>query len=330
MHRQLGLLIMEVNNEIILKLLTHSDKNWQAPEITDTDSIPTGDMPGDKIDIKHIHKQKANVIFPVLLQKLQDDLRGGKQKAVIAVHGGSGVGKSETGALLSYYFNSLGIGSYVLSGDNYPRRMPEANDAERKRVFKVSGLKGLIEQREIYNKARGALEKLWREETDADLALAEKYTWLKVYHQAGRAGLEKYLGGYEEIDFDEINGIIKQFKEGKETIMLKRMGRVIEDLWYDAVDFSDKNILIIEWTHGNNPNLEGIDLAVLLNSTPEETLAHRIARNRDRNLDSPFTTMVLNIEQEKLKARAHTAAIIVTKDARIISYDEYLKLMEEK
>ena len=66
---------------------------------------------------------------------------------------------------------------------------------------------------------------------------------------------------------------------------------------------------------------------MLLNSTPEETLAHRIARNRDRNLDSPFTTMVLNIEQEKLKSRAGSAAIIVTKDANVISYEEYLKVM---
>ena len=94
MHRWPGSGIMEVNNEIILKLLAQADNNWQPPEVSDINSVPTGDMPGDKIDIKHIHKQKANVIFPVLMHKLRDALAGGNQKAVIAVHGGSGVGKS--------------------------------------------------------------------------------------------------------------------------------------------------------------------------------------------------------------------------------------------
>ncbi len=57
-------------------------------------------------------------------------------------------------------------------------------------------------------------------------------------------------------------------------------------------------MLVIEWTHGNNPNLNGVDVPILLNSTPEETLAHRRARNRDGKTDSPFTTMVLAIEQD--------------------------------
>ena len=41
---------------------------------------------------------------------------------------------------------------------------------------------------------------------------------------------------------------------------------------------------------------EGVDIPVLLNSTPAETLAHRQARNRDGRADSPFTTMVLELE----------------------------------
>ena len=41
------------------------------------------------------------------------------QRAVVAVCGGSGVGKSEIASLLSYYLNQLGVGSYTLSGDNF-------------------------------------------------------------------------------------------------------------------------------------------------------------------------------------------------------------------
>lgn len=61
-------------------------------------------------------------------------------------------------------------------------------------------------------------------------------------------------------------------------------------------------MLVIEWTHGNSDWYEGVDIPVLLNSTPAETLAHRQARNRDGRADSPFTTMVLELEQQMLKA----------------------------
>ena len=44
-------------------------------------------------------------------------------------------------------------------------------------------------------------------------------------------------------------------------------------------------------------------------------------------MDSPFTTMVLEIEQEKLKRQAHKAKIIVSKSGDLISYAEYQALM---
>jgi hypothetical protein len=105
------------------------------------------------------------------------------------------------------------------------------------------------------------------------------------------------------------------------------MGRVPSALWYDEVDFSGISILIIEWTHGNSDNYTGVDIPILLNSTPEETLAHRRSRNRDGSVDSPFTTMVLNMEQDMLKNQAHKAKIILTKSGEIISYDTFKEIM---
>ena len=64
-------------------------------------------------------------------------------RAVITVCGGSGSGKTGAAALLGYYFKQIGIGSYVLSGDNYPRRYPALNDAERLRIFRQGGMHGL-------------------------------------------------------------------------------------------------------------------------------------------------------------------------------------------
>ena len=118
-------------------------REWSAPALPA--EIPHGDMPGDKVSINESHVAKANLIFPRLLALLPDLLaQNPAQRAVISVCGGSGVGKSETASLLSFYLNQLGVGAYTLSGDNYPHRIPLYNDAERLRVFRVAGLKGLL------------------------------------------------------------------------------------------------------------------------------------------------------------------------------------------
>ncbi len=81
-------------------------------------------------------------------------------------------------------------------------------------------------------------------------------------------------------------------------------------------------MLLLEWTHGNNDLLQGVDIPILLNSTPEETLAHRRARNRDGQTDSAFTTMVLEIEQNLLRSQAHKAHIILAKSGALLSLEE--------
>lgn len=287
--------------------------SWNAPSLTD--NMPHGDMPGDKIAINDSHIMKAGKIF----KKLAAEVNGlDKEKIVVSVFGGSGVGKSETASLLAYYFQSAGVKAYVLSGDNYPRRIPMYNDAERLSIFRKEGLKGLLEK-EAYNESvKETLSKLWTEETDSDPALCGEYPWLKHYQGAGRKALKAYLGTDLEQDYDEVNAIIKAFKDGSEKIFLKRMGRTEDERWYDAVDFSQTDVLIIEWTHGGNERLKGIDIPILLNSTPEETREHRRLRARDGKTDSAFTTMVLSVEQEELDERGKFAKIIMSKGGEFI------------
>ena len=121
----------------------------------------------------------------------------------------------------------------------------------------------------------------------------------------------------------------QEFKAGTDEIWLKRMGREDTELWYEKVDFSKIQVLVIEWTHGNSDNYKGVDIPVLLNSTPQETLAHRRARNRDGATDSPFTMMVLELEQAMLEHQAPKAKIIISKSGELLSYEEYCKQMEE-
>ena len=89
-------------------------------------------------------------------------------------------------------------------------------------------------------------------------------------------------------------------------------------------------ILIIEWTHGKSDFFSGVDIPVLLNSTPTETLQYRIARNRDGEADSPFVTRVLEIEQRKLHEQAHKAKIILSKAGELLSFEQYTKIMENE
>lgn len=314
----------EINKKITIENIFTPNK------IEDIDSIPKGDMPGDKIEISNDHIKKAQVILPKLIEILIPILNEHpKQRAVIAVCGGSGVGKSETASLLSYCLNKMNLGSYTLSGDNYPHRIPKYNDAERLRVFRQSGIKGLLSHGEYDSKRQEILMELQKSDQDSNPEHVEKYPWLSIYQNAGRNGLKNYLGTPNEINFDEITNIISQFKNGADTIYLKRMGREETDLWYEAVDFSNINIMVIEWTHSNNDNLLGVDIPILLNSTPEETLEHRRARNRDGGVDSPFTTMVLEIEQDLLISQASKAKLIVAKNGDILSYNDYIKVMSK-
>jgi alpha-galactosidase len=151
----------------------------------------------------------------------------------------------------------------------------------------------------------------------------------RVYAEGGEEALRAYLGSELEINFKEVNEIIRLFHAGEPSIFLRRMGRTETELWYEPVDFSNVNVLMLEWTHGNNDNLRGIDIPILLGSTPAETLAHRIERNRDKAPDSPFITMVLGMEQDLLTSQAHKAKIILSKQGEIISCEEYLRRINE-
>lgn len=298
------------------------------PEVHDLGVVPTGDMPGDSVHVTPVHRDKARAVFPEMWELLEPILASTPQhRAVVSIHGGSGVGKSEIGSLLAHGLKANGIGTYVLSGDNYPRRIPSANDAERLRVYRAAGNAALAGAGIYEDAVRAALEALCEADLDADPGQAEGLSWFATYLTAGREALAAYLGTPLEIDFDEINAILDSFHSGAESLTLKRMGRTADQLWYDVVDVRDIHVIVLEWTHGNSEHLRGVDLPILLNSTPEETLAHRRSRQRDGGVDSPFTTMVLGLEQEKLNAQASRAALIVSKSGEVQSQAGYLGLM---
>jgi alpha-galactosidase len=297
-------------------------KEWKSPEAGQ--DIPHGDMPGDKVEIGQDTIKKSNIAFAELLKLLPEVIDNSKySRAVIAVCGGSGVGKSGIASLISYYLNQLGVGSYTLSGDNYPNRIPIYNDAERLRIFRQSGMKALVKADRMNEDIYTELHELQDKAEDANKDYIEKYPWFQTYLDGGIEGLKGYLGTKNEINFDEITDIVNEFKNGSDLIWLKRMGRTECDLWYEKVDFSGIRVLVIEWTHGNSDYYEGVDIPVFLNSTPEETLIYRMIRSRDGQTDSPFTMRVLEIEQQLIASQAHKSKIIISKSGELLTYDEY-------
>ena len=174
---------------------------------------------------------------------------------------------------------------------------------------------------------RASLADLRARGLDADRDQVGDHPWLATYHRAGRRALAGYLGSPEEIDFAEVNRMLASFRDGAASLRLKRMGREEHEVYYETIDVPDTRVLVLEWTHGNNDNVTGVDIPVLLNSTPEETLAHRRSRQRDGATDSPFTTIVLELEQALLHSQAATASIIVSKSGELIDFDTYLEHM---
>ena len=309
---------------IIQKL--KSLENWKGMPVPS--DIPQGDMPGDPVTIVPPVIEKADILFPYVVKEMEEILSK-QDKMVIAIAGGSGVGKTCIASLFTYYLNQNGIGAYTLSGDNYPRRIPEYNDAERLHIYREAATKGLAKTTAYNDDVKAVLKQIQADNKDSDTSLFSTYPWLEDYFEAGKEGLKGYLGTGHEIRFEEIDETLRLFKEGNDIVNLKRMGRDETSLWYDAKDFSNIQVIVLEWTHGLSFELNQVDLPILLNSTPEETMEFRKARGRDAGADSPFVKMVLEIEQKKLHSQAKNAKLIMAKDNSMISYETYKEVMKE-
>lgn len=140
---------------------------------------------------------------------------------------------------------------------------------------------------------------------------------LRIFEESGEDGLRDYLGTPQEIDFDRINEVLADFHAGKNTITLRHMGREDGEIFSEETSFEGIRVLIVEWTHGGSEYIEGVDLPVFLESSPEETRERRIRRNRDANAASPFINMVVELEGEKLKRQRNRAKLIVGKDKKV-------------
>lgn len=271
----------------------------------DTKEITVSDLAREQI-------RNAERLFPLILEKTEERK---EKKTIISVSGGSGVGKTGMAFLLQNMFEKQGKKSLIISGDNYPHRIPMYNDAERIARFRMSGLNGLITEKLYTDEVKEKLLELQKAGRDAEEQ--EDMQWLSIYQKYGDKALTGYLGTDQELDYEAVSNLLMQFHGGTSQLLLRHMGRTPDDIWYDRRDVSDTDILILEWTHGNSAYLQGVDVSVVLISTPEETLENRKKRNRDTAIDSPFVARVLRIEQKKINDGLDRADIIQDMHGRI-------------
>lgn len=263
-------------------------------------------------DLAREQIRNAERLFPLILEKTEERK---EKKTIISVSGGSGVGKTGMAFLLQNMFEKQGKKSLIISGDNYPHRIPMYNDAERIARFRMSGLNGLITEGLYTDEVKEKLLELQKAGRDAEEQ--DDMQWLSIYQKYGDKALTDYLGTDQELDYEAVSNLLMQFHGGTSQLMLRHMGRTPDDIWYDHRDVSDTDILILEWTHGNSACLQGVDVSVVLISTPEETLENRKKRNRDTAIDSPFVARVLRIEQKKINDGLDRADIIQDMHGRI-------------
>lgn len=263
-------------------------------------------------DLAREQIRNAERLFPLILKKTEERK---EKKTIISVSGGSGVGKTGMAFLLQNMFEKQGKKSLIISGDNYPHRIPMYNDAERIARFRMSGLNGLITEWLYTDEVKEKLLELQKAGRDAEEQ--EDMQWLSIYQKYGDKALTDYLGTNQELDYEAVSNLLMQFHGGTSQLLLRHMGRTPDEIWYDRRDVSDTDILILEWTHGNSACLQGVDVSVVLISTPEETLENRKKRNRDTAIDSPFVARVLRIEQKKIHDGLDRADIIQDMHGRI-------------
>lgn len=269
-------------------------------------------------------RNSADRILPLIAERMNSQYADQK-RIVIAVAGGSGAGKSAISSLLSHAMNDLGVFTVRLSGDNYPRRIPEQNDAERYRLYRVAGLQYLLSNGLYNSQVRSDLRVLQEAGSEFDPEQVKNYSWLQQYQMAGIEALKQYLGSDSEQDFNDINRVIAAFKNGDHSVWCKKMGRVDIARWYDNVQFPDCAVMIIDWTHALSTNLTGVDIQVLLASSPAETQAIRVARGRDKFADSPFVASALKLEQKSINDRADCNTMIFNRQGNLISLDQFQK-----
>ena len=186
------------------------------------------------------------------------------KRIVISIYGGSGSGKTTIAAALQQYFLKDNTACYVLTGDNYPHRIPMRNDEERLNVYNESGEDGLRgylgTPKEIdfdrinkelseFKKGKNIIEIKHMGRQDGDISYDETdFTGIKVLILEWTHGGSEYLKGVDIPVFLESSPEetkARRIKRGRdENAASPFICRVVE-LEQEKLDLQSKNARIV-------------------------------------------------------------------------------------
>lgn len=123
-------------------LETSSSRQYLGSTIMDIGLlIPQDSESNEKYTLTLVELKEAELLYKKIKESYLDEDQN--KRTVISLYGGSGSGKSTIAEALELLMNADGVGCFVLTGDNYPHRIPMRNDEERMRVYEADGEDGL-------------------------------------------------------------------------------------------------------------------------------------------------------------------------------------------
>ncbi len=118
--------------------------------------------------------------------------------------------------------------------------------------------------------------------------------------------------GPQEVKLDLLDEHLAAFLDGAESIEKPLVIYEDDCVESETVDTSDARVAIAEGTY--TTLLEKVDTRVFIDRDYEDTLAHRLKRNRDASELDTFTGNVLKIEHDIISSHKPRADIIINRD----------------
>ena len=118
--------------------------------------------------------------------------------------------------------------------------------------------------------------------------------------------------GPHEVDLARLAEHVAAFREGRDGVAVPAVDYRANAFRTRLVDFAHARVLVVEGTYVLM--LPDLDARVFLESTYEDTRARRLARARDRDVDSPFDRRVLAIEHEIIRRQGAVADVLIDRE----------------
>ena len=121
--------------------------------------------------------------------------------------------------------------------------------------------------------------------------------------------------GPHEVDLARLAEHVDLFRRGRDGVEVPAVDYQANRFRTRRVDFAAARVLVVEGTYVLT--LPALDARVFLEATHEDTRARRLARARDRDVDSAFDRRVLAIEHEVIRRQAALADVVIDREFRV-------------